>query len=129
MISTPEFAAVANPAETIPAPDTDKLPRVASAEDESEVVFPSATTLFAVPLATVVAPEITRAPAPAAVVEKPTETPPAPEIETLVSDCDVELVAAVVFPIANWFCVPAMAAAVAPEIITLPAENPTDTPP
>ncbi len=78
-------------------------------------MFPLANRFWRVPLATVVAPEIIRAPAPAAVVENPTETPPAPEIEKLVRVCVVDD-DTVVFPIANSFCTTPLAADVAPTI-------------
>ena len=66
-IKTPELAAVAKPTETMPAPDTERLPRVATAELEADVVLPRANILSAVPLATVVAPEMMTTPEFAAV--------------------------------------------------------------
>jgi hypothetical protein len=172
MISTPLLAAVAKPTLTPPAPETDRLPSVPTAEDDADVVFPSAARLLAVPeaavvapekirvldeiptvtppapekesasgsaddvedelvvfptakrlrepwLAAVVAPDMTSAPAPAAVVEKPTETPPAPLIDMLLSVCVVDEVAAVVFPMANSFCTTPEAAGLGTETIRI----------
>jgi hypothetical protein len=94
-------AVVENPTETIPAPDSETLESVCVVDEVAAVVFPIANWFCMTPLAAVVAPDMTSAPAPAAVVENPTETPPAPEIEMLESVCVVELVAAVVFPVTN----------------------------
>ena len=81
-IRTQEFAAVENPAEMPPVAETDRLPSVPTADDDCPKVLPRAASLLAVPDAAGVAPDITRIPWPAAVVEYPTDTPPAPENES-----------------------------------------------
>jgi hypothetical protein len=73
-------AVVENPTLTAPAPLSDMLLRVWVLDDESPVVLPIAYWFWTVPEAG--GPEMTSAPAPAAVVEYPTLTPPAPDIDT-----------------------------------------------
>jgi hypothetical protein len=95
-ITTLEFEM---PTETIPAPSNESEPAAFTPEDTDEVVLPTAKSDRSGFVAAVEA-EITRAPAPAAVVEYPTETIPAPDMDTLDRVCVVEDDAAVVFPMA-----------------------------
>ncbi len=67
---------------TIPEPDTEIASGKAEDVEDETVVLPTAKRLRLPWLAAEVA-EMTSAPAPAAVVAKPTETIPAPETETL----------------------------------------------
>lgn len=98
-------------------------------DDVAPVVLPSANIFRAVPLAAVVAPEITITPAPAPVVENPTLTPPSPSNEILLSVTVEDVVAPVVFPSANRFCTVPDAAAVGTEITTLDPLMPTEAAP
>src|SRR5215469_2122174 len=76
-------AVVESPTLMIPAPE--RVSEAFVADDVAAVVLPNANMLsVAAPGA---GPEITQAPAPAAVVEKPTLIAPAPDIETLDSVC------------------------------------------
>lgn len=121
MIVDPEY-----PTETPPAPLREKFVQVNVVALVDPVVLPtaSASTVWAV--CAKVEPEMmTDLPL------NPTETPPAPLI---VRNCEteavVEEVEPVVLPIADQFPVSAVCAAVvAPEIITVEPEYPTDTPP
>ena len=114
--TTPALAAVVDsPTLTMPAPERLRLPSVSTLDDVAAVVLPRATMLFPVPLAAVVAPEMITTPAPAAVVDIPIETPPAPDRDKLTSVSTVEDVAAVVLPNARMLLPVALAAVVAPE--------------
>jgi hypothetical protein len=110
-----------------PAPSKDREPGSITPEEVESVVFPTAKTLsVGLVWAAVVAPDIISAPASAAVVEKPTETPPAPETEKLVRDCVVDD-DTVVLPIAYSLCAVADAGAADTEMIAmLLDEYPTD---
>jgi hypothetical protein len=83
----------------MPAPSKDKEPAWFRPDETLVVVLPTAKSDKRGFVAAVEA-EITRAPAPAPVVEYPTETIPAPETDILDSVCVVEDDAAVVLPIA-----------------------------
>lgn len=87
------------PTETIPAPSNDREPAWLRPELTLVVVLPTAKRDRSGFVAAVEA-DMTIAPAPAAVVEYPTETMPAPDSDTLESVCVVDEVAAVVLPIA-----------------------------
>ena len=87
---------VSNPAEAMPAPDTERTERVPAKELVAEVVLPSTKRFCKVPLAAVVTPEMTNEPA-----LNPPLTPPVKLIVSSVRRRVCELVAPVVFPNAD----------------------------
>ena len=91
-----------NPTVTAPVPENDIASGSTEEVEDEIVVLPTANKLRLPWLAADVA-EITSAPAPAAVVENPTETIPAPETDMLDNVWVVDDVAAVVLPITNSF--------------------------
>ena len=89
-----------NPTLTIPAPEIVSASRARVWDDVSAVVLPIAVCPIEVAEATVLGPEITHAGAPTPVVSSPTLIPPAPDSDSALSAPVVELVEAVVLPMA-----------------------------
>lgn len=85
------------PTETMPAPSKETEPAAITPLDTDDVVFPTANILRSGFVAAVDA-DITRIPDPAAVVDTPTETIPAPDIDILDSVWVLDEEIAVVLP-------------------------------
>jgi hypothetical protein len=85
------------PIETIPAPSNESEPAAFNPEDTDEVVLPTANNDSNGFVAAVEA-DTTRIPAAAPVVDTPTDTMPAPDIDIALSVCVLDEEIAVVLP-------------------------------
>jgi hypothetical protein len=85
------------PTETIPAPSNEREPAAIIPLDTDDVVLPTANTLIRGLVAAVDA-DTTRMPAAAPVVDTPTDTIPAPEIDIALRVCVLDEDIAVVLP-------------------------------